>query len=117
MMWMKYPPSHDVQAHRDDSYAAARFRIRCITQVLQMLLCQGCRRAVVRCDGRGWWTQWFLAASCQRCIVPPFQEYFFCIFTAIVSCRYQVFDSTLLPSTSESGAYTLADHKKREALK
>ena len=79
-----------------------------------MLLCQGCRPAVVCCDGRGWWTQWFLAASRQCCIVPPFQEYFFCIFTAMVSCRYRVFDPTLLPSTSMSVAYTLADQRREK---
>ena len=57
-----------------------------------------------------------VAASYQCCIVPPFQEYFFCIFMAMVSCRYKVFDPILLPSTSMSVAYTLPDHKKREVL-
>jgi len=71
-----------------------------------MPLCQGCRRAAVRCDGQLVDVVGFLgtkllsvAVNYQCCIAPLFQEYLFCLFMAMVSCRCRVFNLTLSPSS------------------
>ena len=40
-----------------------------------------------------------VAVNYQCCIAPPFQEYLFCLFMVMVSCRYRAFDPTLSPSS------------------